>query len=389
VTQPKETNPAAAHPLDLRILLVVLAGMYALMATLSMTFPLLSLIMDREGVGEHVIGLLGAMPSVGLIVAAGFVGAINRRLGTYRQLLFSGLLGAAMFGVLGLFQYVAVWFVALFLMGCAIDGIFVICEGWVNALANNHNRGRVIGIYGTVVSLGMMTGPLILTLIGTRGATPFVVGVVCLLVFVVPITVLRRHVPAFEGEHTGGAFGFLKLAPALVLAVLVFALFESTFSVLFPVYGSRSGLAETEVTTAMAILFGGYLCWQLPIGLLAEHTNPRVLLVICAAGATAGSLLLEHVVGDGPVFWLTLFVWGGLGAGVYTLALVELGQRFTGATLLAGNAAFGIAWGAGGIIGPASTGSLMGSFGPVALPAVFAALFSALALLGIWRARQP
>jgi len=376
-----------AEPLDLRILLVVLAGMYALMATLSMTFPLLSLIMERGGVAEHVIGLLGAMPSVGLIVAAGFVGAINRRLGTYRQLLFSGLLGAAMFGVLGMFQYVPVWFVALFLMGCAIDGIFVICEGWVNALANNHNRGRVIGVYGTVASLGMMTGPLILTFIGTQGATPFVVGVICLLLFVVPITILRRHVPAFEGEHTGGALGFLKLAPALVLAVLVFALFESTFSVLFPVYGSRNGLAEGEITTAMAILFGGYLCWQLPIGMLAERTNPRLLLVGCAAGATVGSLLLEQVVGDGPAFWLTLFVWGGLGAGVYTLALVELGQRFRGATLLAGNAAFGIAWGAGGIIGPATTGSLMGSFGPVALPAVFATLFGALAILGVLRAR--
>jgi MFS family permease len=387
LTQATDPNAPPAEPLDLRILLVVLAGMYALMATLSMTFPLLSLIMDRSGVAESVIGLLGAMPSVGLIVAAGFVGAINRRLGTYRQLLFSGLLGAAMFGVLGLFQYVPVWFVALFLMGCAIDGIFVICEGWVNALANNHNRGRVIGIYGTVASLGMMTGPIILTLIGTRGAAPFVVGAICLLLFVAPITVLRHHVPAFEGEHTGGALGFLKLAPALVLAVLVFALFESTFSVLFPVYGSRAGLAEAEVTTSMAIFFGGYLCWQLPIGMLAERVNPRLLLVGCAAGATAGSLLLEQVIGDGPAFWLTLFVWGGLGAGVYTLALIELGQRFRGATLLAGNAAFGIAWGAGGIIGPATTGSLMGSFGPVALPAVFATLFAALALLGVWRAR--
>lgn len=388
MTQPNEPSPAATHPLDLRILLVVLAGMYALMATLSMTFPLLSLIMERQGIAEHVIGLLGAMPSVGLVVAAGFVGAINRRLGTYRQLLFSGLIGAAMFGVLGLFQYVAVWFVALFLMGCAIDGIFVICEGWVNSLANNHNRGRVIGVYGTVASLGMMTGPIILTLIGTQGAAPFIVGVICLLLFVVPITVLRRHVPAFEGEHSGGALGFLGLAPALVLAVLVFALFESTFSVLFPVYGSRNGLAEAEITTAMAVLFGGYLCWQLPIGMLAERANPRLLLVVCAAGAAAGSLLLEFVIGDGPAFWLILFVWGGLGAGVYTLALVELGQRFRGATLLAGNAAFGIAWGAGGIIGPATTGSLMGSFGPVALPVVFATLFASLALLGVWRARR-
>lgn len=90
--------------LDLTVLLVVLAGMYALMSTLSMTFPLLSLIMERGGTDERIIGLLGSMPSIGLVVASGFIGPLNRRLGTYRFLLLSGLLGATMFGVLGLFR---------------------------------------------------------------------------------------------------------------------------------------------------------------------------------------------------------------------------------------------------------------------------------------------
>ncbi|MDX1608937.1 MAG: MFS transporter [Halofilum sp. (in: g-proteobacteria)] len=371
--------------LDLPVLLVVLSGMYALMATLSMTFPLLSLLMERAGTDERIIGLLGSMPAVGLIVAAALIAPLNRRLGTYRFLLLSGLTGATMFALLGLFQHLAVWFVALFLMGCAVDGIFVICEGWINSLANERNRGRVIGIYGTVASLGLMTGPLVLTLVGTRGATPFVVGVVCLLLFLVPITILRRHVPTFEGDHAGGAIGFLPLAPALVLAVLAFALFETTFASLFPVYASRAGLEEVQITSAIAVMFAGYLCWQIPIGLLAERVNARLLLIGCAAGAAVAALLLGRVIDSTPALWLTLFVWGGLGAGTYTLALVELGQRFRGARLLAGNAAFGIAWGAGGIIGPATTGALIGGFGTAALPAVFTTIFATLAALSLVR----
>ena len=376
---------AAASRLDLSVLVVVLAGMYALTATLSMTFPLLSLIMDRAGTDERIIGLLGSMPGVGLIVAAGLVGPLNRRLGTFRFLIACGTIGAVMFGVLGAFQYVAVWFVALFLMGCAVDGIFIICEGWVNVLADDDNRGRVIGIYGTVASLGMMTGPVILTIVGTRGPAPFVVGVVCLLLFLVPMTALRRHVPAFEGDHTGGALGFVRIAPALVLAVLVFALFEITFAALFPVYASRSGLAETDITSAMAVMYAGYLCWQIPIGLLAERISARLLLVACALGAALAAQLVDHVIETPAALWLALFVWGGLGAGIYTLALVELGQRFRGATLLVGNAAFGLAWGAGGIVGPALTGALINAFGPPGFPWLFTALFGALAGLGAWR----
>lgn len=376
------------RPLNLPVLLVVLAGMYALMATLSMTFPLLSLIMDRAGTDERVIGLLGAMPSLGLILAAALVGPLNRRFGTFRFLFAAGLLGATMFGVLGAFQYIAVWFVALFLMGCAIDGIFVICEGWVNTLADDGNRGRVIGVYGTVASLGMMTGPIILTLVGTRGATPFVVGVICLLLFLLPITALRRHVPTFEGEATGGALGFLRLAPGLVFAVLVFALFELTFASLFPVYASRSGLVETEITSAMAVMYAGYLCWQVPIGLLAERIPVRRLLVACAAGAALAPQFADQVIDSRAALWLGLFVWGGLGAGIYTLALIELGQRFRGAILLAGNAAFGLAWGTGGIIGPSLTGALINAFGPPGFPWLFTVLFGGLAVIALARARS-
>ena len=377
---------AVDKPLNLPVLLVVLSGMYALMATLSMTFPLLSLIMERGGAAESVIGLLGAMPSLGLLLVAGAVGPLNRRLGTYPYLVLSGLLGALMFGLLGAAQTLWVWFPALFVMGAAVSGIFVICEGWVNTLANEHNRGRVIGLYGTIGSLGLVTGPGILTLVGTRGAAPFVVGVACLLVFLVPITLLRREVPRFEGEHAGGVTGFLRLAPTLVLAVLVFGIFETTFATLFPVYATRAGLAEQEVTLAVAVLFVGYVLWQMPIGLLAERVNTRVLLVACAAVTALIAQTLDLVIDTPWLRWLMLFVWGGVGAGIYTLALVELGERFRGAALLAGNAAFALAWGVGGIAGPASTGMLIDAFGPPALPGVLTAMFGALALLGVYRA---
>ena len=58
-----------------------------------------------------------------------------------------------------------------------------------------------------------------------------------------------------------------------------------------------------------------------------------------------------------PVFietlavWPLLFVVGATGYGIYTMALIELGNRFTGSALVAGNAAFAVMWGIGGIAG--------------------------------------
>jgi hypothetical protein len=57
-----------------------------------------------------------------------------------------------------------------------------------------------------------------------------------------------------------------------------------------------------------------------------------------------------------------LFLWGAVAFGVYTVALAELGDRFSGSMLLAGNATFAMMWGIGGIVGdaPRISGSKFG-----------------------------
>lgn len=376
------TKIADDKPLDVPQLIVVLCGMFALLSTLSMTFPLLSLLSEAAGVEEKIIGLMGAMPSVGLIVASFFVPVLNRTLGTVSYLLACAVAGALIFGALGVFKTPAAWFPLLFLMGFAVDGIFVTCEGWINTLANDHNRGRVIGVYGTVASLGLTMGPTILTVTGTQSDLPFIIGAALMLVFAVPVFALRHKVPKFEGDSHGGVLGFIPKAPTLVLAVLLFGLFETVVATLFPVFASRAGLIDTQVTTAIAVMFWGYLCFQIPIGWIAERTSARGMMLFCAAVGVLGGLILPNVVTSTWGLWVLMFVWGGFGAGVYTLALIELGQRFSGAAMLAGNSAFAVAWGAGGIVGPASTGALMDAFGTDAFGMVLAGAFGILLVLG-------
>jgi fucose permease len=73
-------------------------------------------------------------------------------------------------------------------------------------------------------------------------------------------------------------------------------------------------------------------------------------------------------------------MWGALSYGIYTVALVELGERFSGAMLVAGNAAFALMWGIGGMAGPPATGALMDAIGIQGLPVGFALLCIALTI---------
>jgi len=49
-----------------------------------------------------------------------------------------------------------------------------------------------------------------------------------------------------------------------------------------------------------------------------------------------------------------IFAWGGIYYAIYSLALIKLGGEYSGADLVAGNAACSAMWGIGGIVGTRS-----------------------------------
>ena len=53
--------------------------------------------------------------------------------------------------------------------------------------------------------------------------------------------------------------------------------------------------------------------------------------------------------------------------------------------LVAGNAAFALMWGVGGIVGPPGAGALMQVIGPLGLPVVIAGLDALLVIFALYR----
>ncbi len=98
-----------------------------------------------------------------------------------------------------------------------------------------------------------------------------------------------------------------------------------------------------------------------------------------------GALVLPFVT-DTVLFWPTIFLWGGITFAVYPITLAMLGDRLSGSGLLAGNAVFAMAWGIGGLLGPAATGAAMTAVGPQGLPLTLGLLWAGV-LLSLLRRR--
>ena len=362
---------------------VAMMGVFAV--TLGLTYPLLSLVLERQGVDSAMIGLNAAMAPLGLIVSAPLIPILVGRFGPWLVAMVCTLGAALMLFLLGATQNLWLWFPLRFLLGVSISGLFVVSETWINQLAPTHARGRVMGLYTTVLAAGFACGPFLLAVIGSAGWRPFLIGIAVILSVLPILVAVRNGVPHFGEEERPSLAAFLPLAPALLAIVGVMAFFDAAGLALLPVYGLRHGLDEATTSLAVGVLVIGNVVFQFPVGWLADRWSRRWLLLALALLTVAGCFLLPLVIADSLWLWPFLFVWGAMAFGVYPIALAELGDRFSGSLLLAGNAAFALMWGVGGMVGAPLAGGAMHLFGPEGLPATLALAYIGLALLALLR----
>ncbi|PTE09190.1 MFS transporter [Mesorhizobium helmanticense] len=370
-----------------------LAGVTAALAMFGaaqgLSYPLFTLLMQRQGMSPALIGLSAAMMPVGLILSASFVPAAVRLVGARNLAVGCSLAGALCFLGIGYLQDWVAWFIIRFLVGVVINPLYVLGEVWALSLAPPSRRGRVMGVFNTLLGAGYAAGPLILITVGTSGWPPFVAAISGFALCALILRAVSSKLTGFEddGQIQGGIVGFARLAPALLLAVLVAAAVQQSTYALIPVFGTGYGLPEARLAALVTALSAGNILLQIPLGLMAERFGGRAMIVFCALATAACALLLPLVITTPPV-WPVLVVMGAVGYGVYTMALVELGSRFKGTALVAGNAAFALMWGAGGIVGPPGAGSLMQVIGPLGLPAVIAGLDALLIAFALYRSAK-
>ncbi|MNM91275.1 putative MFS-type transporter YcaD [compost metagenome] len=275
-----------------------------------------------------------------------------------------------------------------FLLGVFANPLYVISETWLISITPAPRRGRIMGLYSSIVSAGFAIGPLSLGLVGTQGWPPFMVGILAFLLcgLIVLAVVPRLPKMPHEGEATSVA-GFFALAPLLLFAVFVAAAFEQTLVSLFAVYGAALGSTEGRIASLITCFVAGNAVLQILLGRVAERFGSTRTLLFCVLASLAGCLLLPATF-DAWFIWPLVFVWGGASFGIYTMSLIQLGERFSGQALIAGNAAFALVWGIGGMVGSPVTGLAMQLIGHQGLPLSLGLLCCVLAVLLIAARRR-
>jgi MFS family permease len=387
----KTFSPHSWKDLRLQGLISVIGCVCLFGMTFSLYSPLLSLILEQRGASNFLIGSLATTPAIGVMLGAFFVPLCLKMAGGRTLLLIGVFVEIFLIVWLMLTDKVLVWFVIRFLGGISGSIVFIVSETWLNDITPERLRGRVIGLYNTMLGLSFAIGPVVLAMTGIQGQLPFLVGIGLMSVAIVPLLLVKSYSPDELDTPTFNIVSFIKVAPLLVIACFVVAFKDMASVGLLPVYGVRSGLSDA--TAALMLFFAaiGGAVLQFPIGWLGDYFSRVGVMVLCGLVGIAGAAVLPFVVTVPWLLFLTLFIWLGFFAGVYTIALTLAGQWFRGTELAIAIASFGVFWGMGGLAGPIIAGYTMDLWGTHGFPLVMgvvATLFVAFCMVPSWR-RAP
>jgi len=369
---------------DWRNLSAAIAAIAVFGFALGLMFPLLSLLLEQRGYSDDVIGLNAAMSPIGILIFSVIIPTLSRRYGHKRVALVAAFVTALLILAYKVLWPIEWWFVLRLLQGMSVSTLFVLSEAWVVKFSEGRHRGKIVALYASVLSVSFGAGPLLISVIGVDGWAPFVIGAAVLLLAMIPIALVRDTIPDDEPEPATSFVQFFPKAPVLLMSILTFAVFDAAVLALLPVYGVRVGLDTQIAAAALSALVIGNAVLQMPIGWLADRYRKRLVMTWLAVLTAVLLLALPAVMGTWAM-WPLLPVLGAAGAGLYTVGLAELGDRFHGEELIAGSAAFSTMWGTGALIGSTLGGVAMHLLGPHGLPIALAAFFVVFLAMIFWR----
>jgi MFS family permease len=385
---PKPSPAQAAR----RSLVALFAATFAELAGLFMFGPLLLLTLKDRGLDTASIGAFAALQWAGLLAATPFASTWVQRLGPRRALLVSG--AVPLFTVAGMVATGALagflwWWVPLYFIGGLASALrWILAEATVAELAPPAQRGRVMGLFAMMIGLTFMAGPALLSALlaaglGLASAGWVAVALVALgLLLLRPVQLPPAAAPHGDGPLVGwrGTWAALRAAPIVMLTGFVGGFFESGLAGLLPLYGLMLGFSAALSALLVSASGLGSTLLAVLAGEGADRLPVQRLRQACAAACIAATLCLPLATAWPPLSGVIAFVWGGSGAALYTLAMVQIGARHQGVALVNSTAVLVLAYTAGGMLAPAA-GGLMLQWTP---GLGFPALLLAVAALGLW-----
>jgi MFS family permease len=297
-------------------------------------FTGLALLLVTAGVFSTLVGIRAELKQLPTLVSGGittayYAGFLLGSWYTLRALkqvghirvyaALASLLSASVL-ITGVYDSPIVWILMRSSTGFCFAGLYVVAESWLNGLATNTFRGRLLAMYNVVTIGAYGAGQLLVFNFDARTLTGFAFAAVVSSLAVIPVVMSEQAATPNVDNHTHITMRELaRIVPTGAGTILLVGLAHGGMLGMAVIYATREGLSVGRVGILIAAINLGGMALTWPISSASDDLDRRIIGVLSSlAVIVMGLLMLTQT----PSSWLTtalLFAIGGFSFPLYAV----------------------------------------------------------------------
>lgn len=339
--------------------IVLIGAVFVSGASQGMLLPLISIILEDQGVSSALNGLNTSGLYIGILLASPFIERPMQRFG-YKPILIIGLsfvmVSLLLFPTWDNFWF---WLVLRMIIGVGDNMMHFAAQVWITVTSPPERKGRHIAFYGLAFGSGFAVGPLLSRLLEINQAIPFFIAGMSCLLFVIPMFFLKNdhpdhyiHSPGQSNKTLLRYVKVIELGWIALITAFAYGFLEASLNGNFPVFALRKGLTVNEISILLPAFVVGSLITQIPLGNLSDRYNRKKLLTILTF---IGSLTFASAIffNASYIGLFMIFLISGMTIGsLFSMGMTYLSDLLPKSLLPVGNILAGIGFGIGSMIGP-------------------------------------
>jgi MFS family permease len=297
-------------------------------------FTGLALLLVTAGVYSTLVGIRAELKQLPTLVSGGittayYAGFLLGSWYTLRALkqvghirvyaALASLLSASVL-ITGVYDSPIVWILMRSSTGFCFAGLYVVAESWLNGLATNTFRGRLLAMYNVVTIGAYGAGQLLVFNFDARTLTGFAFAAVVSSLAVIPVVMSEQAATPNVDNHTHITMRELaKIVPTGAGTILLVGLAHGGMLGMAVIYATREGLGVGRVGILIAAINLGGMALTWPISSASDDLDRRIIGVLSTlAVIVLGLVMLTQT----PSSWFTtalLFAIGGFSFPLYAV----------------------------------------------------------------------
>ncbi|MFM8776916.1 MAG: MFS transporter, partial [Actinomycetota bacterium] len=255
--------------------------------------------------------------------------------------------------VTGLFDSPIVWLIMRVSTGLCLAGLYVIAESWLNGMAENHYRGRLLAVYNVVTIGAWGLGQLLVFNFDARNIGGYAFAAIIASLAVIPVAISEQATtPEIENHLHLSMRELAKIVPPGSGTILLVGLAHGGILGMAVIHATREGLSVGRIGVLVAVLQLGGMALTWPISSASDDIDRRIIGLLCCIGVVtlAGVMISQPTASNWTI--LLMFLIGGFSFPLYAIGGAYTNDWVSPEQMGAAASQLVTLYGVGAMIGP-------------------------------------